>query len=490
MEKDFECYYREYSQRVFNVAYRILRDYHAAEEVTQETFMRAWAALQSSFPPEKPGPWLLRVATNAALDEIRHHKRQVAVNLATVAEAAPGPEEATIEEAVRNAVWTALERVKPRYRSVLALRADSLPPAEVAAALGISPAHERVLFRRALTALRRELLRPFDERRLPAACRQCRRILPGALADAASPHRQAVDAHLTVCPRCMAVAAAFRDSYYGVGLLPVQTPPASLGLLLAKAAHEPIVADPPAGKAGPGLLGKMLKWLTAKKLAAVVTAGVVATGLAVGGYLAGHREPPERWQMVAGSPVAYRPPAPPANAGFETGSLDGWLWSCSTSRLEAARPYYDVAVDTGYAHGGEYGCRLAVAARSGAADVQIGQTFADASTAYTVWLRPEGGDPAHTEVLVVIQDLSTDPTGRRGIRYRGFVARPPREEPGDVSFRLQWGHWEAYRFDFARDYRARYGSQPGPHRVVGIVLRQRAGGGPVGLWVDDFTGAR
>lgn len=493
MEKDFAKYYQEYGQRVYNVAYRILRDHHAAEEVAQETFARAWAALQGGFPPEKPGPWLLRVATNAALDEIRRRKRQMAVDPATVAGAAPGPEDTTLEEAVKNAVWNALGRVKPRYRSVLALRADGVPPAEVAAALGISPAHERVLFGRALAALRRELLRPFAGKELPAPCRECRRHLPTALANPASPERQKVDAHLRVCPRCRVVAAAFRDSYYGVGLLPLLTPPGGLEALFAKAAQAPVVAEPLAEKTGPELLGKILKWLSARKLAAAAAAGVVAAGLVVGGYLAGHREPPENWRVVAGSPVVYRSPAPLANTGFETGKLDAfhdWGWSCSTNRSEAQRPDYDVTVAPTYAHSGKYGCRLAVGARAGAADVQIIQNFADTSPAYTVWLRPAGADPARTEVLVVIQDLSADLTGGHAIRYRGSVARPSREEPGDVPFRLQWGRWEAYRFDFARDYQARFGSEPGPHRLVAITLRHRAGGGQVELWVDDIMATK
>lgn len=186
--------------------------------------------------------------------------------------------------------------------------------------------------------------------------------------------------------------------------------------------------------------------------------------------------------------AALRSGFPPGD--FEAGRLDDWSWSCSTSRPEAPPPFYAVNTGAAYAHSGKYGCQLAVGARAGAADVQIGQLFADTSPAYIIWLRPAGADSRHAEVLVSITDLTTDPHGYHSVLYRGIATCPLRRRTtGDISFRLEWGRWEAYSFDFARDYRSRYGREPGPHRVVGILLRHRAGGGPVELWVDDFTGA-
>jgi hypothetical protein len=56
--------------------------------------------------------------------------------------------------------------------------AAGLNTEEVAGMLGASPAHVRVLFNRAANSLRKELLRAIErERGVPAACRECRRLL-------------------------------------------------------------------------------------------------------------------------------------------------------------------------------------------------------------------------------------------------------------------------------------------------------------------------
>uniref|UniRef100_UPI002FE29E47 RNA polymerase sigma factor n=1 Tax=Thermodesulfitimonas autotrophica TaxID=1894989 RepID=UPI002FE29E47 len=155
-----EEYYTQFGAEVFNVALRIVRDPAAAEDVTQTAFLRACEQIRKGAALAQPRAWLLRVATNAALDELRRRKR-----LAPAGEfpltSAPGP--APAEELARReviaAVWEALGRLKPRYRAALVLRAAGLPGEEAARALGISAAHERVLFGRAREALRRELVR-------------------------------------------------------------------------------------------------------------------------------------------------------------------------------------------------------------------------------------------------------------------------------------------------------------------------------------------
>jgi RNA polymerase sigma-70 factor (ECF subfamily) len=63
-----------YQQSVFNVCYRMLGERMEAEDLAQESFIRAYERLQT-FDIERPfGPWIRRVATNACLNHIQKQR--------------------------------------------------------------------------------------------------------------------------------------------------------------------------------------------------------------------------------------------------------------------------------------------------------------------------------------------------------------------------------------------------------------------------------
>ena len=69
-----------YERLVFAVCYRLLRDAHQAEDVTQDAFIKAYLAIADyrggSFPS-----WLLHIATNRAYDVLRYQRRHAARSL-------------------------------------------------------------------------------------------------------------------------------------------------------------------------------------------------------------------------------------------------------------------------------------------------------------------------------------------------------------------------------------------------------------------------
>ncbi len=105
-----------HQRAVFNVCLRLLRDVELAEDATQDTFLRAWAAIDR-FHGGKVRPWLLRIATNRAYDLLRARTRRPTDSLDLGFEeselrlaAQPAPGEPPEAFAVRAELSSALEK--------------------------------------------------------------------------------------------------------------------------------------------------------------------------------------------------------------------------------------------------------------------------------------------------------------------------------------------------------------------------------------------
>src|ERR671927_783552 len=132
---------------VFRAAYALVRDSGLAEDVTQEVFLKLYQHMDSIQNEEHVRPWLLRVATNTALNTIRGRSRAGAREEEFVSAAAVGAGGAgvpvgidadyerrvEIEEARR-----ALGQVKEPMRSCLLLKQQGLSYREIAQALSLN----------------------------------------------------------------------------------------------------------------------------------------------------------------------------------------------------------------------------------------------------------------------------------------------------------------------------------------------------------------
>jgi RNA polymerase sigma-70 factor (ECF subfamily) len=76
----FASLYDRYSSRVYGLAIRMLGETMAAEEVTQDAFLKLWSR-STSYDPERGMllPWLLTIARRTALDRIRLESRRPAI---------------------------------------------------------------------------------------------------------------------------------------------------------------------------------------------------------------------------------------------------------------------------------------------------------------------------------------------------------------------------------------------------------------------------
>lgn len=136
---------------VYRAAYSLVRDTGLAEDVTQEVFLKLYQHLGSLHNEEHVRPWLLRVATNTALNTIRGRSRTGAREEGYVSAAAVGAgggggapvgveadyeRRVEIEEARR-----ALEQVKEPMRSCMLLKQQGLSYREIAQALSVNEAN-------------------------------------------------------------------------------------------------------------------------------------------------------------------------------------------------------------------------------------------------------------------------------------------------------------------------------------------------------------
>jgi RNA polymerase sigma-70 factor (ECF subfamily) len=153
----FDALYRATASDVFAYAMTLLRDRAAAEDVTAQTFERAYRR-QSTFD-ERRGTqraWLFGIARNAALDELRRRRRTAALLADPEDPDTAGPEDGE-EAAVRRAtVRAALASLDARERELIALKFHAgLSNGEIAKVLGISDANAGTRLHRAVTRLRK-----------------------------------------------------------------------------------------------------------------------------------------------------------------------------------------------------------------------------------------------------------------------------------------------------------------------------------------------
>ena len=150
---DLEALFRTHWPRAFRAAYLVTHDAGAAEDIAQESFLAALRALDR-FDRRRPlAPWLVRIATNRAIDWTRSRKLRAEVELT---DALPAPPERS--RAPRDDVLAALARLAPEHRAVVVMRyLLEFTPGEIAEALGLPRGTVNSRLRRGLDALEGEL---------------------------------------------------------------------------------------------------------------------------------------------------------------------------------------------------------------------------------------------------------------------------------------------------------------------------------------------
>jgi RNA polymerase sigma factor (sigma-70 family) len=151
----FESLFREHQKEVYAWAVRIVRDHGIAEDLTMETFWRIYRFRSRFDPAGNFRAWARRIATNAALDHLRHARRETELPEDLPSAAAADP--AVLLE-TRARIRQAFFQLPAKYRLVATLALiEEEPYDKIAEAVGISATLVKVRVFRAVRILRKKL---------------------------------------------------------------------------------------------------------------------------------------------------------------------------------------------------------------------------------------------------------------------------------------------------------------------------------------------
>jgi RNA polymerase sigma-70 factor (ECF subfamily) len=164
----FESLVRKYNRMAGAIAFGIVGDFHAAEDIVQEAFLKAFRVLHTLRDPGKFKPWFARLVRSKSLDALRRRPSHKPLEVSTEAgdrlqrgEApryGPTAEDDHLREESRRKVLEAVESLSREDRVVLVLKhMEGLSYKEIAEITGSTlSAIESRLFR-ARQALRKKL---------------------------------------------------------------------------------------------------------------------------------------------------------------------------------------------------------------------------------------------------------------------------------------------------------------------------------------------
>ena len=172
-EAAFRELIRRYERPVFSLVYRMVRDRETAEELAQDTFVKALNNIERYSPEFKLSSWLFKIANNLAIDHLRKARLRT-VSLSGSPDAATASEveatsfeiaghEPTALEALEarelgGAIERAIGRLRPEYRACIIMRhVEGRSYEEIASTLDLPLGTVKTYIHRARLELRKML---------------------------------------------------------------------------------------------------------------------------------------------------------------------------------------------------------------------------------------------------------------------------------------------------------------------------------------------
>ncbi|HET8834331.1 MAG TPA: sigma-70 family RNA polymerase sigma factor [Gemmatimonadales bacterium] len=164
---------RRYERPIFALLFRMVRDRELAEDLAQETFIKALNAIESYRPEFKFSSWIFKIANNAAIDHLRRRELDTLSLDGSPHAATPeamqatalqigarqeSPLDAVEAKELGGAIEAAIGRLRPEYRSCILLRhVEGRAYEEIAEILDLPLGTVKTYIHRARNELRQSL---------------------------------------------------------------------------------------------------------------------------------------------------------------------------------------------------------------------------------------------------------------------------------------------------------------------------------------------
>jgi len=164
----FEIIMRRFNQRLYRTARAVLRDDAEAEDVMQDTYVKAYEKLRQFAGRSSFATWLTRIALYESLARLRKRKRFLELEaipegekdaMQSLQSPVPNPEHEASNSEFRSLLEKEIEALPDNYRVVCMLRdIEEIELSEVAEILRIAPENAKMRLHRAHALLRKRLL--------------------------------------------------------------------------------------------------------------------------------------------------------------------------------------------------------------------------------------------------------------------------------------------------------------------------------------------
>jgi len=166
----FQEIVERYKKKVYYIAFDIVGDFHEAEDISQEVFMKMYRALNRFRKDAKMSSWLYQITVNTAIDSLRRRKAKPRFNVEDIelvgvrdqafqsASPEADPERRAVTTLMQEHIDLALQKITPQERTVFVMRHyNEFKIREIAEVLEVSSGTVKSLLFRALKKMRKEL---------------------------------------------------------------------------------------------------------------------------------------------------------------------------------------------------------------------------------------------------------------------------------------------------------------------------------------------
>ena len=123
----FRLLIERHQQHIFNLCYRMLRQFEEADDATQDTFLKAYRSLKQFRGDARLKTWLCQIARNECLNRLRHENMaSLDQQLTTdhsfqIADSTPSPLELIEQQETQSIIHEAINKLPHQYRLVITL---------------------------------------------------------------------------------------------------------------------------------------------------------------------------------------------------------------------------------------------------------------------------------------------------------------------------------------------------------------------------------